>query len=135
MSKLSNLAKQQLASLKAMPRVERESFVGAFNAIDPEVYADMLERYGVTHLTQDPVTIAAFSSGTRPGRPPSERVIGRDVHGGEILIIDYEFDGERAIDLQTDGRIRLTPKLARVIARNLDKWAAAERQATKGGPA
>lgn len=54
--------------------------------------------------------------------PSNERVIGRNKHGQKVLLIKY---GD-ATDLHTDGRVLLTPDLARKVAVELKKWAAKE---------
>jgi hypothetical protein len=50
-----------------------------------------------------------------------ERIIGKDKFGTEVWIIPYP-DGH-AFDLQTDGRVFLTPMLARKLAKKLTEFA------------
>lgn len=48
-----------------------------------------------------------------------ERIIGRDRIVRKITIFTYEDSGRTFYDLQTDGRILLTSKLAEKLAKEL----------------
>jgi hypothetical protein len=48
-----------------------------------------------------------------------ERVIGRDRIGRKVSIFTYRDGGKIFYDLQTDGRILLTTRLAKKIAKEL----------------
>lgn len=52
-----------------------------------------------------------------------EKVIAKGGCGGEVRIIRYSDDGQTHYDLQTDGRILLTPACAKAIAEKLLKFA------------
>lgn len=52
-----------------------------------------------------------------------ERAIAKDEFGNKVLIVEYEDGGLSFTDLHTDGRVLLTPKFAKELARKLNAWA------------
>ena len=56
----------------------------------------------------------------------SELVIARDRSGIAVKMIRYQDEGVSYVDLQMDGRLLLTPDLARKIAKRLNAFAEVE---------